>query len=121
MLIFIVLNALFITGKNMFGRWDIDREVLIGGNLLLVMVTVVSYFMLQRSLHSSNPHAFIRAMYGSFLIKFFIIAAAAFIYIIIVREKVNKPALGICMFLYLLYTFLEVSVLTRMLREKKNA
>ncbi|MET0393750.1 MAG: hypothetical protein ABW019_11445 [Chitinophagaceae bacterium] len=121
LLIFIILNAFFIAGKTMLGRWGINHEVLIVGNLLLALVTFVSYSLLQRSLGSANPHSFMRAIYGGFIIKFILIAAAAFIYIMATREKVNKPAIAICMFLYLVYTFLEVSVLTRMLKEKKNA
>jgi ACR3 family arsenite efflux pump ArsB len=121
LLLFVAFSAFFIAGKNMLARWEIDRDVLILGNVLLMLITVVSYSVLYRGLQSANPHAFVRAMYGSFIAKFFIIAAAAFIYIIVSREHVNKLALAACMFLYLLYTFIEVSVLTKLVKQKKNA
>lgn len=119
--LFIAFSAFFVAGKNMLDRWETDRDVLISGNILLVVVTLVSYWVLYRGVHSANPHSFVRAMYGSFLIKFFIIAAAAFVYIIIAKKNVNKPALVICMALYLLYTFMEVSALTKLMKQKKNA
>lgn len=121
LLLFVILSAFFVAGKSMLARWEIDRDVLIAGNVLLVIVTLVSYSLLYRGIQSVNPHAFVRAMYGSFIIKFFIIAAAAFIYIIATKKHVNKPALAICMFLYLVYTFIEVSALTKMMKQKKNA
>lgn len=120
-LLFIVLTAFFIAGKNMLARWSIDQDVLIIGNLLLVIVTLLSYLFLYRGLQSTNPHAFVRAMYGGFIAKFFIIAATAFVYIMIVKKNVNKPALAICLLLYLVYTFIEVAALTRLLKQKKNA
>jgi ACR3 family arsenite efflux pump ArsB len=120
-ILFVLLSGFFVTGKTLLDRWDVDRDVLIIGNILLLIVTLVSYLMLYRGLHAANPHSFVRAMYGSFIIKFFIIALSAFIYILVAKNDVNKPALIACMFLYLVYTFLEVSVLTKLLKQKKNA
>jgi hypothetical protein len=50
-----------------------------------------------------------------------VIAIAAFIYIQMAKKEVNKPALFACMGLYLVYTFIEISTLTKMLKQKKNA
>jgi len=55
------------------------------------------------------------------MIKLFICVIAALIYIFLFRKDVNRAALFTCMGLYLIYTFIEVSVLTKMLKEKKNA
>jgi len=48
-------------------------------------------------------------------------AVAAVIYIFIFKNSLNRPALFTCMGLYLVYTLIEVSVLTKMLKENKNA
>jgi hypothetical protein len=45
---------------------------------------------------------------------------AAFIYIMLAKKNVNKPALGVCAGLYIIYTVLETTRLTRLLRTKKN-
>ena len=105
----------------MLARRNVDQEVLMMGNLLLLVVTTLSYLLLYRGIQSVNPHSFVRAMYLSFIIKFFIIVLAAALYILIAKNKVNKPALIFCLFLYLVYTFIEVSVLTKMMKQKKNA
>lgn len=119
-LVFILLNALFLTGRNWLVKKGFDPDVLIIGNLLLFIVLLLSFIISQRSLKSENPNAFVRAMYGSFIIKFFVLALAAFIYIIITKQSVNKPALIACMGLYIVYTVFEVSSLMRLLKQKKN-
>ena len=104
----------------MLARWDADRDVLIIGNVLLFVVTSISFFLARRGMQQSNPHAFVRYVYGSIMIKLFICMIAAFIYISIYKKNLNKPALFICMALYLVYTFMEVGVLMKMLRTKNN-
>ncbi|RYF96012.1 MAG: hypothetical protein EOO00_03765 [Chitinophagaceae bacterium] len=119
-LFFILLNAMLITGKSFLVRKGIDQDVVIIGNLLLFTVTIVTYIISYRSLFAKNPNVFIRAMYGGFVIKFFVIAIAAFIYIMSAKKEVNKTALFICMGLYLLYTVMEVTALFRVLKSKKH-
>lgn len=121
LLMFILLNTLFITGQKRLAERGFDTDVLIIGNMLLVIVTLTSYLLLYKSMSASNPNAFVRAMYTSFIIKFFVIALAAFIYIMIAKKAVSKPSLIVCAGLYILYTFIEVAVLTKLLKLKKNA
>jgi hypothetical protein len=120
-LLFIILNALFLTGRNTLERWNVDQKVLIAGNVLLFVITLVSFLLAQRGLKSSNTHVFIRAVIGSIMIKLFVSIIAAFIYISIFKKQINKPALFTCMGLYLIYTFMEVSILTKQLKLKSNA
>ena len=120
-LVFILLNAFFIAGKNMLARWEVDQSVVITGNLILFVVSLASFLLTRRSLTSANPNAFVRAMYGSFMIKFFVCAIAAFAYIMAVKKELSKPALITCMGLYIVYTAIEVSALTKLLKHRKNA
>lgn len=120
-LLFIFLNAIFLGTKNFLIKQGIDQEVLIGGNLVLLITTALSFYISQKSISSPNPNSSVRSLYGSFMIKFFLIAVAAFIYIMMARKNVNKPALLICMGLYLVYTFVEISSLQKLLKQKKNA
>ena len=120
-ILFVILNGFFIAGKNMLSKYGINNEVLIVGNLVLAVATGLSFYLSIRSLKSSSPQAPIRAMYGSFMIKFFLCAITAFIYIMVQKKNLNKPGLFACMGLYLVYTFLEVSALTKLLKQKKNA
>jgi hypothetical protein len=120
-LVFILVNAFLIAGKTMLAKWEADQAVLIGGHLLVFGMVFISFLLLQRSLASNNAQAFVRAMYGSFIIKFFVLAIAAFVYIQVTKKLVNKPALFACMGFYLVYTFLEINALMKLLKQKKNA
>jgi hypothetical protein len=120
-LLFVLLNCFFIVGKNWLISKGVDPEVLIGGNLLLFLATLLSFLVYFRSLHAKSPSAAVRGMYGSFMIKFFACLIAAFAYILVAKKNVNKPALIICMGLYIVYTVIEVSALQKLLKQKKNA
>ena len=119
-LVFILINAFLLSAKGILARWEADRDMLLIGNLILFIITFVSFFLGKKGLNSSNPHAFVRSVYTSMMLKLFACAIAAFIYIASYRNEVNKPALFMLMGLYLLYTFIEVSILTKMLRQKSN-
>jgi len=120
-LVFIALTGFFVSGKNMLQKWNADQDVLIIGNALLFIITLISFLLAQRGLKNPNPHAFVRSVYMSVMLKLFACIIAAFIYISLNRSNLNKTALFICMGLYLVYTFLEVSSLMKLLKQKKNA
>lgn len=119
-IVFILLNALFISGRSFLERWNADQSVLIIGNLIIFLVCLTSYFISAKALSSPNPQATVRAMYGGFLVKLFVCGLAAVIYILSVKKDVNKPALFTCMGLYLVYSFIEVSLLTKMTKKKNG-
>jgi hypothetical protein len=119
--IFVFITAFCITGRQWLAKQGIQQDVVLLGNLLLFAVSLLTWYVNNRSLRSANPQASVRAMYGSFMIKFFVLAIAAFVYIMIARKNVNKPGLIICAGLYILYTVFETRALLRLLKQKKNA
>lgn len=121
LLFFLALNAFFITGKRLLQKWEMDQDVVMAGNAILFVITLISFLLSLRGLNNPNPHAFIRAVYLSVMLKLFVCMIAAFIYISIHKAGLNKPALFTSMGLYLVYTFMEVGVLMKMLKQKKNA
>ena len=120
LILFALLSAFFVAGKAFLEKRGIDQEVLIYGNLLLFVVSFLAYYITSMTLKNPNPNAFVRAMYGSFMIKFFVVAIVAFIYIMITKKNVNKPALIACAGLYIVYTGIETRALLTLLRSKKN-
>lgn len=112
---------LFLDRKGIFGQYGIDGTVVIVGNFILFLVSLFALIITQRSFQSENPQAFVRAIYSSFIIKFFVVAISAFIYIIVAKKTVSKPALMICAVLYIIYTAIETSKLLKLLKPKKHA
>ncbi len=112
---------LFLDRKTFFINNDIDGTVVIIGNFILFLVSLFALIITQRSFRSENPQAFVRAVYSGFIIKFFVVAIAAFAYIMVAKKSVSKPALIICAGLYIIYTVLEIRKLFSMLKPKKHA
>jgi Ca2+/Na+ antiporter len=119
-LLFVLVNAVAIAMPTRLGDVNISQDLLLGGNIFLFVVTFFSFLIARKGLQNENPNAFVRSVYGSIMFKLFLCLIAAFIYIAIQKKELNKPAFFTCMGLYLVYTFLEVSILTRMLRRKPN-
>lgn len=119
-LLFVIVNALAISLRSRWTAWNLNQDVLIAGNLFLFLVTLFSFLIARKGLQDKNPHAFVRSIYGSILFKLFICLIAAFIYIAANKKDLNKPAFFACMGLYLVYTFLEVLILTRLLRHRPH-
>lgn len=117
LILFVILNALFVAGKSLLLRWGADQDVLIIGNLVLFAVTLLSFYLAMKNLKSSNPHAFTRGIFSSMILKMFAFAIGAFIYISMKGKGLNKPAFFTLMGLYLVYTFVEVASLTKLLRK----
>jgi len=118
---YFVLNLMLVFAKDTLKNWGVNGNVVAVGNTLLFLITLISFSLAQRGLKNPNPYAFVRSVYLSVMLKLFACVIAAFIYISIYKSGLNKAALFICMGLYLVYTFLEVSVLMKMLKQKKNA
>lgn len=119
--VFIAISSISALSKNWLESKGVSLNVLLAGNLLLFLVSLVAFLITHKALRSSNPQAFVRSMYGSFMIKFFVLAVAAFIYIMVMKKNVNKPALIACAALYIIYTGIETRGLLKLLKQKKNA
>ena|SRR5688572_20768113 len=113
LIVFLVVNGLLLVFRQRMDGLGVDTGILLTGNLILFVIFLISLLMHARSAESSSTQAFLRSVYGGMLLKLFGGAIAAFIYIYLFREKVNKPALFGCMFLYMLYTFLELRVVLK--------
>ncbi|HVZ55262.1 MAG TPA: hypothetical protein VG870_01275 [Chitinophagaceae bacterium] len=111
--LFIGCNALLLLGRDRLAQWGADTTVLLLGNLLLFVVTALAYWLARRGMHSHNPYAFVRAVYGSLMVKFFLVLLAVLAYGLTARGHLNKLAIFGCILLYLLYTLLEVAALVK--------
>jgi hypothetical protein len=120
-MVFLVLNSGFLIMMKKWEDWGFAYTVLVFGNLLVFVISLLSYWMAVRGLRTKNTHAFFRWVYGSVMIKLFLLAGVAFVYIMMNKKEVNKPALFFCMGLYIVYTLIEVSALMKVNKQKTNA
>ena len=120
-MIFLILNSWFLLMMKRLESWGFDYSVLVFGNIIVFGTSLLSYWMAVKGLTTKNNHAFFRWVYGSIMIKLFLLAGIAFVYIMMNKKEVNKPALFFCMGLYIVYTFIEVSGLMKVNKQKTNA
>lgn len=120
-IIYVVTTLLFILVPSLDFLWNMDKRVMIGGNTILFIATFISFYMYSRSLTDNNVHAFLRMIYGGMFAKMLICLFAAIIYIMIAKKGVSKGAIFGCMFLYFVYTFVEISIIMKLSRKDKYA
>ena len=120
-LIFIFLTTFFITGRSFLLKKGFDQDVLLIGNGFLFLITGVSFWVMSNGMRTKNTHGLLRSVYGGIMIKLFGCLILAAVYILSAKKNVNKPALFTCMFLYIIYTFIEVKGLMKLSAKKTNA
>ena len=121
LLIFIISNGFILTAKTLATKWNIDTDVVIIGNLVLFLATSISFFFYYKALRNNNVQGFLRMVYGAMFLKMMICLFTAFIYIMIAGKAVNKGAIITCLFFYLLYSFVEIVLLMKQSKQRKNA
>jgi hypothetical protein len=118
--VFLAIGSVVLIFRKFLDHNGIDWEVVSGGNLVIYLITIVSLHMLTKGLDAVSTHAFLRSAYSGILLKLVTCAVAAFIYIAIAKQKVNKPSIFIMMALYLLYTFVEMRIVMKHSKRKPN-
>jgi hypothetical protein len=102
-----------IVFRGVLASKGIDANVLLAGNLLLYAVTLLGFRLHRSGMRSKGGTLFLGTVYGAFLARMAVCAVAVFAYGWWKRSEMNWPALFTCMFLYLVYTFLETRALLR--------
>ncbi len=107
-ILFVSINAVSIVFKPFMVQHQIDNAVVISSNTLLFFISIMSLYMQLKSVNNPNPHAMVRGVMGSVVLKLFVLGTAAFLYLYAAGETKSVNALFISMALYLIYTWLEV-------------
>ena len=108
LILFVVVNLMGFLAPAPLGSLDVNVEVLLLGNLLVCSLTLFSFWMLNKGLKASATHAFMSTVYGSFILKLVVAALVVVVYAKIKGAAMNNSGIFACLFLYLVYTFLEI-------------
>ncbi len=118
--LFIILNTTLLLFGKKLDAIKIDHIVVIGANILLFFISIITLAMHLKAVKNSNPNVFSRSIMGGMIIKLFGLGAAVVIYLIQAGKDMSVYAIFVSMFLYVLYTFLEVKIALQ-LNQKPNA
>ena len=119
--VFLLVNTGLFSSRSLLSKWNISSDVIIIGNIILFIATAVSFYFYYRSFSDNRAQGFLRMIYAGMFIKMMVCLVSSFLYIMIAGKEVNKGGIVICMGLYLLYTILEVVILMKASKQKKNA
>jgi hypothetical protein len=117
-LLFLLVNlvcGIFFKGLQSLG---VDPYVLMAGNLIVVILTVISFYLLFSGLKSSSTSGFLSYVLGSFMLKLIMAVGIISLYSTLVHGATNTPSILISMFLYLIYMFIELKGLLSLSSKK---
>jgi hypothetical protein len=119
-IVFLVVTVITYAFSDYLSEWGIHPMVVLGGNLVLMLATSISWVFLTRSLSNNRPAVFMRNIYLGIMMKMFICLIAALLYILRMKKEVSLGAIFTLMALYFIYTFMEISILMKLSNQNKN-
>ncbi len=117
-IIFISLTVLILTSSNILEKYNVDKNVLLGANLLFLVVGILVFFMQKNALQNTNPNVFVRSVIAGMMIKMFSTVIAVLAYVVTVGQGYNKRAVFISLFMYLIYLGAEVMAISKVNKTK---
>lgn len=109
-LVFVIINLIAIGFPALMKSWHIDPWVVVGANTILFLISLYNVWQHLKVVQQNNPHAMVRGVMGSTVLKLFVLGTAAFLYLYNAGEQKNINGLFIGMGLYILYTWMDVRI-----------
>jgi hypothetical protein len=107
---FALITIAAVAGKTMLAQHKIDYRVVIGANVLLFFISVLSFGMIIKALRSGRAQAFQNSLMGGTMLKLFVLGTAALIYLFVAKEHRSIGAVFVAMGLYIVYTILDTGI-----------
>ena len=121
LILFVTINILCILILLFYPIESINFNLVITSNCLLFCLSTLILRIQQKGLNNKNPNAFIQSIMLGMLLKMFVCVIAVLIYVLISKSGINKNGLLLSMFLYLIYLAVEVSAISKINKQRKNA
>jgi hypothetical protein len=120
-IVFFMTTICFVALRKWMLQWGIDPLVVIVGNFILFLVSLLSLILYRRAMAHASTMGFLRNTYSGLLLKLFVCIIAVLIYAAVQRSNVNKGGIFTCVFLYFVYALIEVLSLMQWNKARKNA
>ena len=117
---FISITCLLSLLRKTLVTWELNYQVVQLANLFFLLVSVLVFFILKKSMASSNPHVFIRSVMGGMMLKMFLTVIIVLVYALSSGSIFSKYSVFGALFIYLLYLVGEVIAVLK-LNKKPDA
>ena len=77
-ILFTLISGLLVAFSSALQSKGFNIDVLIYSNIILIAISLISYFMQAKALQNKNPNVFIRSVMGGMMLKMFICVIAVF-------------------------------------------
>lgn len=108
LLVFASVTIIFMGAPRFWDDLGINHRVVVVGNALLYALSAFSAWMHLKALNSPSPYVFTNSVMGSTVIKLVVLGMATMVYLLIVGKEKSVYAIFSTMFLYMVYTALDV-------------
>ncbi len=112
-ILFIATTLFILLAGSIWSKYQIDKNVLLGANVVFLAVSILVFFMQKKAMSNSNPNVFIRSIMAGMMIKMFTAVIAVLAYVLSTGKTFDKKAVFISMFLYMLYLGAEVWAISK--------
>jgi len=119
-ILFVFITGIVLLLSPTLKHYHIDPNVLLGGNALFFVISILSFFIQRKGLYNKNPHVFVRSVMGGMMLKMVICILAVIAYVYLSGNGYNKRGVFITLFLYLIYLSVEVYSVMKMNKNKKT-
>lgn len=115
--LFLLVNIFTVIFYRPFISIETDPNILLIGNAYICILTLVSYWFMSKGAKSKSTVQFTSSVYGSFLIKMVLSVLIVVVYSKWAGKQMNSNGIIGCLFIYLVYMFLEVRGLMSLFRK----
>jgi len=112
--IFVLLSVCFYILKTYLPAYRF--VTLETGNLLMAILTLSSYFIVQKQI-DSRPQAFVRGVYSASFLKLMVCMVSILVYVLLNRANIHKPSVFVLFGIYAIYTTAETLLLSKLAKE----
>lgn len=114
--LFCAVNGIGIVFSHTLENLGIDDLAGAIGNLLLALMTALTYHLSKKAIHHPSHHRFFRTIYLSTFLKMVIYVGAMVAYVLTRATHFTRNTLILLLILYFIYSILETWTLFRLAR-----
>jgi hypothetical protein len=117
--VFLPLSILIFAAHDQITGASLDPAVLMGGNIILYIITAGALYFHRKGSLDKNPNAFFRTVYASMILRMFLCIVAVIVYAMAAGNTINKYSLLLCFLFYFMYSFVEVRRIMLLLKKQE--
>lgn len=86
------------------------------GNVIMALLSFITYLLIGRQIGNNNTQAFIRGVYSSSFLKLMVCMVSILVYVLLNKEHIHKPSVFVLFGIYAVYTISETWLLSKIVR-----